>query len=395
LDTTYATSNTPIYSSIDLRVSNHKAAVVDTNLFPAGFNNLSLADFPIVSAAFSDAIQQAHPNARDLLLVPEEHTRNLWYLENIRIISSLLEAAGFNVLIATFLDDDPEYCQKSDHLTIETATGKTVSLYCLHRIIQQIEDKSRSFDLAILNNDLTSGIPAILRLLKIPIAPPPAAGWHQRHKSDHFDFTHSIVDQMAAIFKFDPWLLRCDHRVVKNVDITVDADRDRLADTAADLLRAIQDQYRVHHIQEKPLLFLKSDSGTYGMGVMPIEDSSEIIDLNRKGRNKLHKGKGSQLISQFILQEGVPSALSINGQAAELCIYQVATQSVGAFYRMNEVKSNRDNLNSQGMVFQPIHWNGQSDSSLDPTFQSVCRLLAKTAVYAAGLELGSIQTIKS
>lgn len=31
----------PLYSSVDVRVSNHKLAPVDTNIFPAGFNNLS------------------------------------------------------------------------------------------------------------------------------------------------------------------------------------------------------------------------------------------------------------------------------------------------------------------------------------------------------------------
>lgn len=31
----------PFYTSTDIRVSNQKVAAVDTNIFPAGFNNLS------------------------------------------------------------------------------------------------------------------------------------------------------------------------------------------------------------------------------------------------------------------------------------------------------------------------------------------------------------------
>ena len=31
----------PLYSSVDLRVSDYKLVPVDTNIFPAGFNNLS------------------------------------------------------------------------------------------------------------------------------------------------------------------------------------------------------------------------------------------------------------------------------------------------------------------------------------------------------------------
>ena len=30
----------PLYSSMDIRINPHKTTVVDTNLFPAGFNNL-------------------------------------------------------------------------------------------------------------------------------------------------------------------------------------------------------------------------------------------------------------------------------------------------------------------------------------------------------------------
>ena len=34
-------TNPPFYTSVDLRVSNKKIVAVDTNIFPAGFNNLS------------------------------------------------------------------------------------------------------------------------------------------------------------------------------------------------------------------------------------------------------------------------------------------------------------------------------------------------------------------
>ena len=37
----YKNSPPPFYSSVDLRHSGYKIAPVDTNLFPAGFNNLS------------------------------------------------------------------------------------------------------------------------------------------------------------------------------------------------------------------------------------------------------------------------------------------------------------------------------------------------------------------
>ncbi len=395
LDLTYGNSSpAPLYSSVDVRISEYKAAAVDTNLFSAGFNNIHSADIEATAAAFAITIKKTHPGCRRILLVPEEHTRNLWYLENIAVLNRILESAHFEVTIATFLDNDPEYCANSDRLVIRSATGTEVTLNCLHRIIQHIRDGSESFDLAVLNNDLTAGIPTVLTLLQIPIEPPPEAGWHQRHKSDHFNFTRTILDRAAEEFKFDPWLFRCEQSVVDNVDVTLDHDRTRLADAATSLFKTIAERYRTHNISEKPLIFLKSDSGTYGMGVMPIEDPMEIVELNRKGRNKLHKGKGSQPIHRFILQEGIPSSLRIDGMTSEPCIYQVGTQIVGGFYRQNNSKSNRDNLNSQGMQFTPFVWKSAHSLSLQPPLRSVCSVVAKVAAYAAGLELAALRQQK-
>lgn len=346
-----------IYSSVDVRISKFKAASVDTNLFPAGFNNLHPNDLPLAATLFKSTIDGIRPDAKRILLVPEEHTRNLWYLENISVLQNILESAGYDVLIATFLDNDPKYCGKTDRITVASATGTDVTLNCLHRVIQSIRDGRDHYDLAILNNDLTAGIPTVFSLLDIPIAPRPEAGWHQRHKSDHFDATHRIVAQAGDFFGFDPWILKCNHRVVDSVDVTIDNDRQRLADAASDLFSEIKGNYARYGISEKPLIFIKSDSGTYGMGVMPIEDPHDIINLNRKGRNKLHKGKGSQPIHRFILQEGITSAIIENGMTSEPCIYQTGKSVIGGFFRQHDTKSNRDNLNAQGMQFSPIEWS--------------------------------------
>ena len=82
-------------------------------------------------------------------------------------------------------------------------------------------------------------------------------------------------------------------------------------------------QYKEHNINEKPYIFLKADSGTYGMGVMPIEDPEEIMNLNRKNRNKLYKGKSAKIIDRFLLQEGIPSIENIENEISEAVIYQI------------------------------------------------------------------------
>src|SRR4029453_9911510 len=72
----------PFYASVDLRNAGFKLAPVDTNLFPGGFNNLNPAFLPLCVQAIQAAVERVCPDARGVLLVPENHTRNTFYLKN-------------------------------------------------------------------------------------------------------------------------------------------------------------------------------------------------------------------------------------------------------------------------------------------------------------------------
>ena len=71
LDSHERSKELPLYSSVDIRDSGLKLAVVDTNLFPAGFNNLcehGLAD----SVKFMrEAILKRAPGGKDILIIAE------------------------------------------------------------------------------------------------------------------------------------------------------------------------------------------------------------------------------------------------------------------------------------------------------------------------------------
>src|SRR5437868_9249326 len=76
----------PFYCSIDLRDSGHKIVPVDSNLYPAGFNNICPEDLraaPPVFRAQIEAIssQRNRPVAKRILLLPESHTQNTYYIE--------------------------------------------------------------------------------------------------------------------------------------------------------------------------------------------------------------------------------------------------------------------------------------------------------------------------
>ena len=68
---------------MDLRNSGFKLAPVDTNLFPGGFNNLKPEFLPLCVQAAMAAVQKLCPDAKGALLIPENHTRNQYYLQNV------------------------------------------------------------------------------------------------------------------------------------------------------------------------------------------------------------------------------------------------------------------------------------------------------------------------
>ncbi len=385
----------PLYSSVDIRDAGFKIAVVDTNLFPAGFNNLcehGLAD----SVKFiKPAILKRVPNCKDILIVPEEHTRNTWYLENIRILQQIIAQAGFNVKIATFLDAQPSFCEDASFVQLETATGQPVQIHCFKRILKSIQEKTAHYDLIIMNNDLIAGIPDVLKETNIPIYPSIQAGWHSRLKSSHFKFTAELIAEFAKTIAVDPWLFSALYAVSDQVNINVEQDRVKLMDLASDLFKRVQKKYTEHAIEEKPFIFIKADAGTYGMGVMPIEDPAELIQLNRKDKNKLYKGKGAQVIERFLLQEGVPTIHTINHEVSEVCIYQIDNDLVGGFYRSHAKKGSRENLNSQGMDFKKMcpHLKKYGDCGVHHNMNifDIYRMLARIAGIAAHREIVQLE----
>ena len=93
----------PFYASVDLRNAGFKLAIVDTNLFPSGFNNLNPAFLPLCVQAIQAAVERVCPDARGVLLVPENHTRNAFYLQNVDTLRSILAQAGMRVRLGSLI----------------------------------------------------------------------------------------------------------------------------------------------------------------------------------------------------------------------------------------------------------------------------------------------------
>jgi glutamate--cysteine ligase len=392
---------TPIYTSVDIRDAGFKIAVVDTNLFPAGFNNLCEHGLVDAQDLIKNAILKRVPGATNILIVAEDHTRNTWYLENVRVLQEIITKAGFSAKIASFFTHDTTLCELgSGAVELETATGQTVKVYCFKRVLEKIQQNDADFDLILMNNDLSGGIPEALKEIKIPVFPSMHAGWHARLKSEHFRHTNALMKEFAYTVGLDPWQFSCLYEVADQIDVNTEADQKRLYQAAVKLFDDIQNKYREHHVDQKPFIFIKADSGTYGMGVVPIEDPQQILELNRKKRNDLLRGKDAKTITRFLLQEGVPTIHRFEDNPCEVCLYQIDNNFVGGFYRYHTSKSPRENLNSPGgMGFQKMcpHLDKYGkDCGIQHNLNifDIYRILGRIAGVAAGEEIMDLNSRK-
>jgi len=347
----------PFYCSVDLRNSGFKLAPVDTNLFPGGFNNLNPAFLPLCVQAAMAAVEKVCPEAKNLLIVPENHTRNQFYLMNVAHLAAILRHTGLDVRIGSLL---PEITAPT---TLALPDGQTLTLEPLQRFGAPGPDGRgrrlgvKDFDpcAVLLNNDLSAGVPALLENLHEQfVIPPLNAGWHVRRKSNHFAAYRQVAREFAALLGIDPWLLDPEFEVCGAINFQEQTGTECLAANVDTLLYRIRAKYKEYGIDSQPFVIVKADAGTYGMGIMTVKDASEVKELSRRQRNKMAVGKEGLQVTEAIIQEGVPTCERVDEGPAEPVVYMIDRYVVGGFYRVNTQRGIDENLNAPGMQFKPL-----------------------------------------
>lgn len=385
LDAQFAKTSPYVYSSVDLRHSGIKLAPVDTNLFPAGFHTLSPAARKRAVARMRDYFSAYHGAAKSLLIVPENHTRNPHYLDNISVLSSLLEEAGMEVKVGSLVAD-------GEPLALTSLSGKEVVEHPLVRNGDRLQLKNGfTPDLVLLNNDLTAGAPELLHGLVQPVLPPVEKGWYRRRKSAHFTAYGRIAKEFAEHFGFDPWLISTSFARCGLINFAERGGIECVATNVEKVLHAVRRKYEEYGITEQPYVFIKADSGTYGMGIMTAKSGEEIFQMNKKTRNKMDVIKEGARVSEVIIQEGVPTVNRVKDSPAEPMMYLVGGHTVGGAFRVNAERDHEGNLNARGMVFTGMCDEEESAEQMSRVKVSHCNfsvfsLVAELATLSASRE---------
>lgn len=379
----------PFYGSVDLRNAGFKLAPVDTNLYPGGFNNLSPEAVPLAVQASMTAIEKYCPDARNLLLIPENHTRNMFYLRNVLRLQGLLRQTGLTVRLGSL---NPEVTAPQ---VLELPEGQTLTVEPLVRRGARVGLEGFDPCAILLNNDLSAGIPDILRNLDGQILLPPLhAGWAVRRKTLHFGAYDTVVDDFAQLLGIDPWLVNPYFAASGPINFQAREGEDQLAEHVDATLTRIRAKYAQYKIDAEPFVIVKADAGTYGMGIMTVKDPAEVRNLNRRQRNKMAVVKEGLEVSEVIIQEGVPTIETVENGVAEPVVYMIDRYVVGGFYRVHGERGRDENLNAPGAHFVPLPFAAPCNvpdvagaPDCPPNRFYAYGVVARLALLAASLEL--------
>ncbi|WP_342131302.1 glutamate--cysteine ligase [Hydrogenophaga sp. OTU3427] len=379
----------PFYSSVDVRNAGFKLAPVDTRLFPGGWNHLTAEMLPLAVQAAMAAIEKICPEAKNLLLVPENR-RDTFYLSNLAQLQRLFYMAGLNVRLGSLSNDIKE------PTTIELPGGEKVTLEPLIRSKRRLGLKNFDPCTILLNNDLRAGVPGILEdLHEQYLLPPLHAGWATRRRSHHFKAYEEVSKRFGKLLGMDPWLINPMYNQCGEVDFAQGTGMECLRSNVDALLTKIKRKYKEYGINEKPFVVVKADNSHQGFGLMTVRDVKDLDALALATQQKLAAAGGAAPASDVIIQEGVLTHERINDAVAEPVVYMMDRYVVGGFYRVHAERGDGESLCAPGARFVPLAFEksahmpqpGQKPGASAPNRFYMYGVIGRLAMLAASYEL--------
>ncbi|MGS5089271.1 glutamate--cysteine ligase [Hydrogenophaga sp. A37] len=376
----------PFYSSVDVRNAGFKLAPVDTNLFPGGWNHLTPEMMPLAVQAAMAAIEKICPEAKNLLLVPDNNT-NVFYLSNLRQLQRIFYQAGLNVRLGSLSNDIKA------PTTIDLPGGESITLEPLIRSKRRLGLKHFDPCTILLNNDVRAGAPGILEdLHEQYLLPPLHAGWGTRRKSNHFKAYEEVSKRFGKLLGMDHWLINPMFNQCGEVNFAEATGLECLRSNTDALLGKIRRKYKEYGINEKPFVVIKADNSNAALGQLTVRDAKDLDDAWFKARAK---AVGTQPVGEVIIQEGVLTNERINAAVAEPVVYMMDRYVVGGFYRVHADRGTDESLNAPGSSFVPLAFEqsaqlpqpGMKPGASVPNRFYMYGVIGRLAMLAASYEL--------
>ena len=380
----------PLYCAVDIRNAGFKLAPVDTNLYPDGWHNLSPDTLPLAVQAAQAAIEKICPEARNLLIVPENGKHSSFYLASLQRLQEVFRMAGLNVRLGSI---DPAL-KRSTSLALPD--GEKLTLEPAQRTRFRLGLKHFDPCTILLNNDLAAGAPGILEdLPEQYLLPPLQAGWSVRRKSRHFQCYDEVSKRFGELLGVDPWLINPLFATCGEIDLHAPDGGECLRTHVDALLTKVRRKYKEYGIADKPFVVVKADQGTRGMGIMTVRDVKDLAALQQPAR-KADKGAAPDIPrGEVIIQEGVLTNERVHDAVAEPVVYMIDRYVVGGFYRIHAERGVDENLNAPGARFVPLPFAGNAHlprpggkgEARPPNRFYMYGVIARLAMVAASYEL--------
>ena len=340
----------PFYCSVDVRNAGFKLAPVDTNLFPGGWNNLTPAMLPLAVQAAMAAIEKMCPEARNLLIVPENNVPSTFYLSNLVQLRRIFHMAGLNVRLGSIRPDG------KTTTTLKLPDGETLTLEPVIRSKGRLGVKDFDPCTILLNNDLVAGVPGILEEVNEQyLLPPLHASWSTRRCSTHFKTYEEVSKRFGKLIGVDPWLINPMYDSCGGIDLGTAQGVEALTARVDALLAKVKKKYTEYGIKEKAFVVVKVDNRGSGAGLMTMRDANDVAAWAPKASAAAEGSlQGEQ---ELILQEGVLTLERMNDAVAEPVVYMMDRYVVGGFYRIHVERGIDEDLNAPGSSFVPLAFN--------------------------------------
>ncbi|MDR0479880.1 MAG: glutamate--cysteine ligase [Burkholderiaceae bacterium] len=331
----------PIYTAVNIRNAGFKVAPVDTNLYPTGWHNLADDVLPLAVQAAQAAIEKICPEARNLMIVPENGTPGSFYLAGLARLQTIFRMAGLDVRFGSI---DPAL-KKSvtyplpDGLPVTFQPAQRIGPAALRLGLEHFNPCT-----ILLNNALAAGAPGILEeLYEQYLLPPLQAGWTVRRMSRHYQCHEEICKRFGKLLGIDPWLIHPLFAACGQIDPGTPQGAAALREETSGLLSKVRRKYKEYGIHEKPRIIIKARG--HSLHLTTVRDIKDLdILLAQLPKNKeAAEGKAplSAAPCDFLAQESVASAERIGDTEAEPVVYTIDRYVVGGYYRVQAEAAER------------------------------------------------------